>query len=154
MRELSPSCFEFLKAVEGLRLNQYRDVAGHLTIGYGHKIKPGEAFATITREQAGMIYEQDLRPARIAVSTHVHVPLTDNEYGALVSLCFNIGSGGFRDSTLVKRLNKGEDKAKVAQEEFPRWNKITKTVNGVSIKVESPGLTNRRKKDLALFLKP
>ncbi|WP_165063919.1 lysozyme [Paludisphaera rhizosphaerae] len=46
--KLSPAGLEFLKAREGLELHVYRDAAGHKTVGYGHKLRAGEAFAEIT----------------------------------------------------------------------------------------------------------
>jgi lysozyme len=153
MRNLTPEALDHIKRCEGLRLNVYRDSAGHRTIGYGHKIRPDETFGAITAEKALELLSTDVRPHCVTVSSMVKVYLNDNEFGACVSLSYNIGTNGFAGSTLVKRLNNGEPKETVAREEFPRWNKITKRVNGQAVKVVSPGLVNRRTKDLAFFLR-
>lgn len=74
------------------------------------------------------------------------VTLNDNQYGALVSLAFNIGGGNFRASTLAKRLNAGEDPKKVAGEELPKLN----TSRGKPVS----GLTRRRNAEVDLFNAP
>ena len=73
------------------------------------------------------------------------VKLNPNQYGALVSWGFNVGCGNVGSSTLVKRLNKGEKPNTVASEELPKWNRGN---NG-----PLPGLTRRRKEEVALFKK-
>ena len=75
------------------------------------------------------------------------VVITPRQRAALVSITFNIGSGGFRRSTLLRRLNAGNYEG--AADAFLMWNKIT--VNGR--KVVSLGLSNRRERERALFLK-
>jgi lysozyme len=74
----------------------------------------------------------------------VGVELTQNEYDALVSLCYNIGSGNFVSSTLVKMLKAGEPKSEVAKQ-FLRWDKA----GGKPL----AGLTRRRNAEAELFLK-
>jgi lysozyme len=89
--------------------------------------------------------------------TCVTVPLTDNQFAALVSLCFNIGSAAFRDSSVVRVLNKGEYHLVPG---FMRlWNKITvREVQPdgsiVAKKVVSKGLQNRRETEVRLWMKP
>ena len=63
---------------------------------------------------------------------------------ALVSLAYNIGTGAFASSTLLRLLNSGADKKLVANQ-FLRWNKV----QGKEVK----GLTNRRIIERELFLK-
>jgi lysozyme len=82
-----------------------------------------------------------------AVEKHVIVPLTDNQYAALVSFVFNMGETNFRNSTLLRRLN-AKDYAAVPAE-LAKWNKVT--VDGQ--KVPSMGLTKRRKAEAELWLK-
>jgi len=67
------------------------------------------------------------------------VPLTQNQFDALVSFVFNVGSSAFRYSTLKKLINT-KQYIKVANE-FPKWNKMN--IGGV--KKKSLGLINRRK---------
>lgn len=71
------------------------------------------------------------------------VKLNDNHYGALVSWTFNEGCGNMGGSTLVKRLNAGENPNTVAAEELPKWNKAGGKV--------LPGLTRRRAAEVKLF---
>lgn len=136
---------------EGLRLEAYAD-PGYgwkiATIGYGHTTQAGPPIVTkgmrITTEEAQRILEADLLAVEVAVREAVKVPLNDNQFGALVSLTFNIGSGAFRRSTLLRKLNQRDYAG--AADEFKRWNKS----NGKVL----PGLTLRRKAEAGLFQAP
>jgi lysozyme len=77
----------------------------------------------------------------------VTVPLTENEFGAMVSLCFNIGARNFANSSVVKKLNVGDRKG--AADAFLLWNEGT--IGGKRQAI--PHLTERRKAERALFLK-
>lgn len=123
--ETSKAGLELIKSFEGLRLEAYPDpgTGGEpWTIGYGHTggVKPG---TKITKENAEQLLKLDLDRFERAVDKLITVPLTQNEFDALVSFTFNVGEGALEDSTLRKRLNKGEPKATVLKEELPRWNK-------------------------------
>jgi len=123
--ETSRAGLDLIKSFEGLRLEAYPDpgTGGEpWTIGYGHTggVKPGEK---ITKENAEQLLKLDLARFERAVSKLITVPLTQNEFDALVSFTFNVGEGALEGSTLRKRLNKGEPKATVFKEELPRWNK-------------------------------
>ena len=74
----------------------------------------------------------------------IKVPITENMMAAITSLAYNIGTGAFGSSTLLRLLNQGADKNLVA-DQFLRWNKV----QGKEVK----GLTNRRKLERELFLK-
>ena len=144
-RTVSGYSLEKLKQWEGLRLTAYKDSVGVLTIGYGHTgadVKPG---MTITNARADELLRGDLRTAERAVDSSVTVPLSDNQFGALVSFVFNVGSGAFKGSTLLKKLNAGDYDAVPA--ELARWNKGT--VGGK--KVVIPGLVNRRAAEIGLW---
>ena len=69
----------------------------------------------------------------------INGPLTQNEFDAIVSFTFNVGSGALSDSTFRRRINTGDDKATCFQEEFIRWNS-----GGI------PGLIRRRDAEIAL----
>lgn len=131
---------------EGLELKAYDDGVGVWTIGYGTtsingvKVKKGD---TCTTEQAKAYLAQDLKKFESAVNTAVKVPLNQNQFDALVSLTYNIGSGAFKDSTLLKKLNAKDYKGAAAQ--FPRWNRGGGRVLN--------GLVKRRKIEMELFLK-
>ncbi|HKU53922.1 MAG TPA: lysozyme [Rhizomicrobium sp.] len=95
-----------VKAHEGLRLEAYQDTSGIWTIGYGHTlgVKAGDSISAARAEQ---LLEADLTEAERAVAALVKVPLTDNQFSALVSFVFNLGEGAFARSTLLRKLNEG-----------------------------------------------
>jgi len=140
MSKTSPIGINLIKEFEGLRLEAYRCSAGVLTIGYGTTagVKPGQA---ITAAKAEELLAADLRKFEDTVNTAVAVPLTQGMYDALVSLTYNIGSGAFRASTLLRKLN-AKDYAGAA-EQFPRWNRAGGKVLA--------GLTRRREAERKLF---
>ena len=134
-----------LSAEEGLRLKPYEDSAGHATIGVGHLIHHGPVtaadntrFAGFTRAAALALLARDVRARELFVDDVVKVALNQNEFDALVSLVFNIGTGAFKGSTVLRRLNAGNRRG--AADAILMW-----TVGG-------PGLPDRRKRERALFL--
>src|SRR5271170_4379846 len=114
-----------IEAFEGLRLAVYDDFRQppQPTIGYGHALRPGESFPDgITQDQADAILSNDLRVAESCVNQHVCVPMAQNQFDAIVSLAFNVGSGAIASSTLVKLLNAGDYAG--AAEQFLVWDKV------------------------------
>jgi lysozyme len=99
---------------------------------------------TITKAQSDALLVADLARFEKTVAASVKVPLTQNQFDALVSLAFNIGSNAFAKSTLVRVLNGGHYDQVPAQ--LARWNKV----NGKPNK----GLTARRAREAALFVNP
>ena len=135
-----------IKEHEALRLTKYLDQAGKWTIGYGHLIRAFESFpGPITEEKALGLLVADLAAAESAVNANVKVAITQEQFDALVSLAFNIGSGNFRGSSVVRRLNAGD--AIGAAAAFALWNKIEQ---GGQL-VVSQGLVNRRAAEAQLF---
>jgi lysozyme len=130
-----------IQKFEGLRLTSYQDPIGIWTIGYGHTgadVKPG---LTINHSQVFILLQQDLERFESGVSKSVKVPLTQNQFDALISFSYNVGLGNFNKSTLLKRLNEANYSG--AADQFPRWNKA----GGEILK----GLVNRRNAEAALF---
>jgi lysozyme len=105
-RTINAAGLALVKAQEGLRLEAYADGSGVWTIGYGHTggVKPGDV---ISSARAEMLLEADLLVAEEAVTRLVMVPLSDNQFAALVDFIFNEGEGAFAGSTLLKKLNEG-----------------------------------------------
>ncbi|WP_341912215.1 glycoside hydrolase family protein [Ferrovibrio terrae] len=146
---LSEQGLHAIRQHETLQQKTYRDQAGHNTIGYGHKLLPGEEklyAGPIDEKTATALLAKDVAAAEAAVKRLVKSPLSQQEYDALVSLAYNIGQGGFADSTTLKQLNKGDYKA--AADAMLMWDKITQ--NGQ--KVQSNGLVTRRNTERNLFL--
>ena len=132
---------------EGKRLVAYDDGVGVWTIGFGTtiypnciKVKKGD---TCTEAQAKSYMAHDLKKFEQAVNGAVNIPLNQNQFDALVSLAYNIGTGAFNKSTLVKKLNAGDIRG--AADQFDVW------VNAGGKRMQ--GLVNRRAKEKELFLK-
>ena len=145
-RQINDAGLALIKSFEGLKLTAYQDVAGIWTIGYGHtgNVTPGE---TITRAQADQFLLADLQSAETAVEKAVgNAATTDNQFGAMVSLTYNIGSGNFRESTVLREHLQGN--AQAAADAFMMWDKSH--VNGTLQVV--PGLQRRRSAESALYL--
>lgn len=131
---------------EGKRLTAYDDGVGIWTIGFGTikypngvRVKKGD---TCTLEQAKEYMRHDLIEFEHTVNSSVKVPLNQNQFDALVSLAYNIGSNAFKSSTLVKKLNAGDHQG--ATDQFNVW------VNAGGKRMQ--GLVNRRDREKLLFL--
>jgi len=140
---MSQNGLNLIETSEGCRTTAYQDSVGVWTIGYGHtsNVSPGE---TCTLQQAEEWLQQDVSGAEYVVNTVVKAPLNQNQFDALVDFVFNLGSGNFQSSTLLKLLNAGDYQG--ASNEFPKWNHA----GGVVV----PGLTTRRLAEQKLFNTP
>jgi lysozyme len=140
---------QLIKDFEGLVLKPYLDVVGIPTIGIGvTTYEDGRKVSlkdpAITEERAIQLLQHHIQLYEKQVSAVVKTKLSENEFAALVSLCYNIGPGAFAKSTLVRLLN--QDKKADAALEFLKWNKA----GGKEVK----GLTRRREAEKVLFLTP
>ena len=133
---------QIIKEEEQLRLEAY-ELGGLWLIGYGHLMLEGEKDA-ITEEEADVFLREDLHWCEEAIERYVKVPVTLNEFSAMVAFCYNVGSGKTRGSSIVKRVNQ-EDRTGAANA-FLLWNRM----NGVVMKA----LANRRARERTLFLTP
>ena len=104
---------------EGLSLTAYQDSAGIWTIGYGHTAGVTSGM-TCTQEQAEAWLLEDIQWACSVVGNEVKVPLTQGEFNALVDFVFNVGSGNFAGSTMLRLLNQGLYAQ--AAEQFQLWD--------------------------------
>jgi lysozyme len=137
---IAESTLDFIKKEEGFRNKAYQDTKGLWTIGVGHLIKADESYllnAVLTDEQVKELLKKDLKWCSDAVESAVKVPLTQNQFDALYSLCFNIGGTNFAKSTVVKKIN--ENDLKGAADAILMWNK-------------PEVLVNRRKRERETFL--
>lgn len=142
MRAINQAGIDLIREAEGMRLVAYRCPAGILTIGVGHTGKDVHEGQTITEEQAVALLHHDLAWAEQAVVNEIRVPLTDNQFSALVSFVFNVGVGAFAKSTLRKKLNAGDYGA--VPDELCKW-----TRSGGKV---LPGLITRRQAEAKLFI--
>ena len=129
---------------EGERLTAYPDPATGgepWTIGVGHTggVEEGD---TITQDESRAFLAADLATAEAAINRGVKVPVSQNEFDALVSFTFNVGVANFMTSTLLRLLNIGDHKD--AANEFPKWNRAAGKVMA--------GLVTRRAGERDQFL--
>jgi lysozyme len=141
-----PRGLGLIKSFEGLRLDAYTDAVGVWTIGYGHTAAAGaprpRAGLKITKEEADAILAGDLTKYESAVSRVVSRQPNQNQFDAMVSLCFNVGPRNFSGSRLVKLFNAGDDEG--AANAFLAWRKADGKVLS--------GLERRREAERRLFL--
>ena len=140
---------KLIKEFEGCKLTAYKCPAGVWTIGIGSTHygdgTPVTKNRTLPNEGAAIaLLAATIGQYEKAVNA-TGVELTQNEYDALVCLCYNIGAGNFFKSTLVKMLKAGDSKAEIAKQ-FLRWDKA----GGKPL----AGLTRRRNAEAELFLTP
>jgi len=145
------NCFEFIKNKEGLRLKAYQDSAGIWTIGYGNIIyenqKPVRKGDVITQQTADGLIEREilLRSAKVNAALG-NVRVNQNQFNALVSFAYNVGTGALLSSTLLKRVRANPVDPRI-RSAFMMWNKAH--INGKLIAVK--GLTKRRAEEADLY---
>lgn len=133
--KLSINGLNLLKSFEGFRSVPYRDVAGFMTVGYGHRILAGEDFsAGITEEQGRVLLGKDAAFAEAQIAL-LAPQCNQNQFDALTDFCFNLGGG-----SLKKLLSHGWDEVPT---QLMHW-----TLAGG---VEQPGLVKRRTAEESLF---
>ncbi|MBX7225027.1 MAG: glycoside hydrolase family protein [Chitinophagales bacterium] len=147
---ISQKGIDFILSYEGFRANKYNDAAGHCTIGYGHLIHRGNCnddsseaqfSGGITQERAKELFMERIRPVELLINEEVKTEMTQAQFDALCSFTFNVGSGAFKGSTLLKKLNAGDYDA--VPVEMNKW------VNAGGRKLE--GLVKRRKGEGEMF---
>lgn len=142
--KISDQGLELIKRYEGLRTEAYKCPAGVWTIGYGHthQVKQGDSIDTNIAHE---YLKKDVRHAQNTINKYVTTNLEQHQFNALVSFTFNIGSGNFIKSTLLRMLNKTNYSG--AENQFKRWNKAR--VNGALKPLR--GLTRRRADEAEMF---
>ena len=145
--KLSDNGFTLLGELEGIVLRPYKDSVGIPTIGIGStyyedgtKVKMTDK--AITKERAIQLAKNVVKSFEARVNKSIIVPMTQNQFDAMVLLCYNIGESGFARSSVVRNFNAGN--LQKAADSFLLWNKAGGKV--------SKGLTNRRQKERDLFL--
>jgi len=132
---------------EGLRLKPYLCSAKIPTIGYGNTYYPDGKRVTlldkdITKQEAFDMFKEVANRFAKRVNELVITELTQNQFNSLVSFAYNVGTGNFSSSTLLKKVNKNPNDLTI-KAEFLRWNKAGgKVING---------LTNRRNEEADLY---
>jgi lysozyme len=137
---------KFIEQWEGLFLHNYDDGTGVQTIGYGHTDAAGPPRVhhgmTITEAEADQILGADLASVEVNVNRVVKVPLTQNQFDALVSFDFN--TGALDRSSLLRAVNSKASPAEITTD-FLKWDR-----GGGRVML---GLLRRRRAEAALFNK-
>jgi lysozyme len=169
-RQINAAAESLIKGFEAFRSVAYDDarpahvlvpgdkILGTLTIAWGHTGEDVYIGQAVTEDEGEGLFQSDLRGTEDQVSAAVTVPLTDNQFGALVSITFNVGAGRSdkpgqpgrsgiirlrtgTPSTLLAKLNNGDYAG--AADQFLEW-----TSGGM------PGLVRRRAAERELFQRP
>lgn len=142
-----PDCIDLIEHFEGFRAKPYKCPAGVWTIGLGstrypdgRRVAPSDVEITLAkaREIVAATLATEYEPA---VNRYVQVPLTQNEFDALVDFAYNCGAQNLRNSTLLRLINNNQKMT--ASMEFIKWVRAGDTV--------LPGLVKRRNAETALF---
>ena len=147
---INQDALDLITEFEGFVPNWYKDPVGIWTVCYGHTDAAGSPLYKNTKSkrftaaEGRDILANDLKIYETAVQRLFKgTTLNANQYGALVSFCYNLGEGNLSKSTLRKKVLAGDTLA--AADEFLKWNRAGGKVLA--------GLTRRRKAERALFLK-
>ena len=136
---------KLIKNFESCKLTAYKADKSekYYTIGWGHYGSDVKKDMKISKERADKLFENDIKYFEECVNAYVKVPITQSMFNALVSFTYNVGSGAFKKSSLLKYVNKCKyDKA---SKEFKKWNKC----GGKVLK----GLVKRRELEKIEFLR-
>ena len=133
---------DLIKEFEGYSERVYMCAGGKYTIGYGHT-RGVEIGDTCTREQAEKYLREDLQDAEESVQALITVPLSQNQFDALVSLVYHIGAGNFYDSTIRKVINLNIGDIEEYRRAWMMWVKS----RGKVLK----GLVRRREAEFKMF---
>lgn len=133
-----------IKGFEGFSSKPYQDSVGVWTIGYGHTEGVGPNSPHLTESQAAALLKRDLDTKYAPFVSALRLPLTQNQFDALVSFVYNVGPGGIAQNTGVGRALR-EHNWLGAANKLLEWDKA----GGQTLL----GLKRRREAERALFLK-
>jgi lysozyme len=142
---LSDNGYDVIKTFEGVRNKSYKDSVGIWTVGIGFITVDGQKVNENTVLTDDQIKEQffiQIAKYEDAVNNNVTSELNQNQFDALVSFTFNLGSGALKSSTLLKKVNLDPSDSTI-KNEFLKWNKAGGRV--------IDGLTKRRQAEANLY---
>lgn len=115
----SQNCIELIKRFEGFSARPYLCPAKVWTIGYGTTRGVTKSTPPITQIEAEALLLRDISKYEKSVNRLIFFPINQNQFDALVSFCYNLGSGALQRSSLRAKINRGE--LKNAAREFTKW---------------------------------
>jgi lysozyme len=152
--KISEAGLALIKREERFMPRKYLCAAGKATIGYGHVILHGEEhylYEAITEAQASTLLQRDVDSKYGAhVAKRLTRAVTQHQFDAMVSFCFNVGTGGFDQSSVLRLANAGSTDRAAITTAFGAWNKVTNPKT--HLKEPNKGLTLRRGREAALYL--
>ena len=144
--EINKAGKDLIKRFEGCKLKAYKCPANVWTIGFGNtfyedgtKVKEGDV---ITQERADELFDIIISDFVRMTDALVKSDVTENNFSALVSFTFNVGTGNLRKSTLLRKVN-ANPKDPSIRAEFMKWTRA----NNVVLK----GLVRRREAEAKLY---
>jgi len=144
--KINKAGINLIKKYEGFRSHAYRDAVGVWTIGYGHTSRAGNPYVSrglkISRQQGETILARDVEKFARDIQPLIKVKLNENQFSALVSFAYNVGVGGFKKSSVLKRVNAGQFEA------VPHRLSLWVKAGGRTLR----GLVARRAAEADLFL--
>ena len=145
--KLGSKGLELIKSFEGLKLKPYLCSAGVPTIGYGNTFYENKAKVTlkdsaITEQRAVELLAWSLKGFEQYVDSYCVDTITQNQFDALASFCYNVGPANLKSSTLLKKVNANPNDPTI-RTEFLKWNKA----GGRAL----AGLTRRRTAEADLY---
>ena len=146
---IKKAAIDLIKEFEGFRAKAYLDPVGILTIGYGTTAAAGVGIIprlgmTITEAEAERYLMAAVDKFAAQIAPKITAPINENEFGAFVSLAYNIGPSAFGKSSALRKFNAGDKSG--AASAFLLWNKAGGKV--------MQGLIRRRNAERALFMRP
>lgn len=149
--QINNETIKLIQSFEGLELNAYPDPGSGgdpWTIGFGttvypdgRKVKKGNS---ITQQEASEYFMNDIIKFSKKIIPLLQQPLTDNQFGAILSFTYNVGLGNLKISTLLKKVNNNPQDPSI-KKEFEKWIKASGKV--------LPGLVRRRAEEAKLYFK-
>ncbi len=149
MIKINQATIDLIKEFEGFRAEAYKDAVGVWTIGYGTTDRAGVGIVphpgmVISKDEAEFYLQKAVQKFASQIAPKITAPINENEFGAFVSLAYNIGPGAFARSSSLRHFNAG-DKGRAAAN-ILLWNKA----GGKVLR----GLVRRREAERVLFLTP
>lgn len=150
-RKTSTAGVAFIARWESLVLRVYTDSAGVSTIGYGHALKPGEAFPNgVSKDEALALLASDVSIAEANVNADVTSDISQNQFDSLVSFTFNCGGEALKLSSVLAYTNRSA--WSLAARAFMLWDKRKDPATGIL--VVDKGLLSRRMAEAKMYLTP
>lgn len=142
---LSDNGYEVIKSFEGVKNKAYKDSVGIWTVGIGFITVDGQKVnesTTLTNDQIKEQFFKQITTYENAVNSYVTSEISQNQFDALVSFTFNLGTGSLKSSTLLKKVNIDPSDSTITTE-FAKWCKAGGRV------IE--GLAKRRAQEAKLY---